>query len=46
MTLTGSYSQSAAGNLPIEIGGIGAGQFDVLNASGAATLNGTLHCRP
>jgi hypothetical protein len=40
LTVTGSYSQS--GSLPIEIGGAGAGQFDVVNVSGAATLSGTL----
>ncbi len=42
-TLTvGSYTQAAAANLMINILGLGAGQFSVLNVMGSATLNGTL----
>lgn len=40
--VTGNYSQSGAGIFAVEIGGTGLGQFDILNISGAATLDGTL----
>jgi hypothetical protein len=43
LNITGSYNQSAGGALRVEIGGTGAGQFDVLNVSGAATLAGELN---
>ena len=43
LTVTDSYTQSSSGTLNIELGGTGAGQFDQLNVSGAATLDGTLH---
>lgn len=43
LAITGTYTQSASGILPIDIGGTTAGtQFDQLNISGAATLGGTL----
>ncbi len=38
----GDYTQGAAGALSIELGGTGAGLFDVLAVSGTATLAGTL----
>ncbi|BAV33203.1 outer membrane autotransporter [Sulfuricaulis limicola] len=41
--ITGNYSQSGAGTFAVEIGGIGLGQFDMLNISGTATLDGTLN---
>jgi len=41
--VTGNYSQSNAGTFAVEIGGTGIGQFDVLNISGTATLDGTLN---
>ena len=44
LTITGSYTQSAAGSLFIEIGGLTAGTlFDKLAIGGAATLGGTLN---
>jgi hypothetical protein len=43
LTITGNYLQQAAGTLNVEIGGVLAGtQFDVLNISGMATLDGVL----
>jgi len=42
LDLTGHFSQTAAGTLDIEIGGRNPGEFDQLNVSGNATLNGTL----
>jgi hypothetical protein len=42
LTVNAKYTQTAAGQLPIEVGGANAGQFDVLASSGAATLNGKL----
>jgi hypothetical protein len=38
----GDYTQGATGTLSIELGGTGAGLFDVLAVSGTATLAGTL----
>lgn len=46
LTLGGSYTQEAGGRLEIEVGGIGAGQFDVLALGGTATLGGTLALFP
>ncbi len=44
LTVQGTYSQSAAGALKIELGGTTSGmQYDRLAISGAATLNGTLN---
>jgi hypothetical protein len=42
LTITGNYTQSSGGTLNVEIGGTGAGQFDRLQVSGTATLDGTL----
>lgn len=42
LTIGGNYTQGAGGTLLIEIGGIGASQYDVLNITGMAALNGTL----
>ncbi len=41
--ITGNYSQSETGIFAVEIGGAGLGQFDILNISGTATLDGTLN---
>jgi hypothetical protein len=38
----GDYTQGATGTLSIELGGSGAGSFDVLAVGGTATLAGTL----
>jgi hypothetical protein len=43
ITISGNYTQTAAGTLNIELDGTGAGQFGVLNIGGAATLGGTLN---
>lgn len=43
LAINGAYNQSASGALRVEIGGTGAGQFDVLSVSGAATLGGELN---
>lgn len=40
--IAGSYRQSSGGTLAIDIIGGGAGEFGVLNVTGAASLNGTL----
>jgi len=40
MTIDGNLTQTANGNLAIEIGGTGAGQFDTLTVTGNATFNG------
>ncbi len=40
LTITGAYAQGVGGALEIELGGTGAGQFDVLSVGGTATLNG------
>ena len=43
LTINGNYTQGAGGTLAAELGGTTAGaNYDVLNVSGAATLNGTL----
>ena len=42
LAVTGNFSQSASGKLVVELFGTGNGQFDRLQVSGAATLNGTL----
>jgi len=42
LNIVGNYTQSAGGSLDIELGGTGAGQFDVLAVTGTATLAGTL----
>jgi uncharacterized repeat protein (TIGR01451 family) len=44
LTVTGSYTQTAAGALNIELGGTTPGtQYDQLNVTGAVTLDGTLN---
>ena len=44
LAITGFYTQSSGGILPIDIGGTTAGTlYDQLNISGAATLGGTLN---
>jgi hypothetical protein len=44
LTVTGNYTQSAAGALGIELGGYTQGiQYDLLKIGGAASLNGTLN---
>lgn len=42
LTVTGNFTQTAAGRLELELGGGGAGEFDVLAVSARATLDGTL----
>ena len=42
LTVTGNYTQTAAGTLAIETGGPGAGQTDRLAVGGAVTLDGAL----
>ena len=42
LSVAGPYTQGAAGTLEIDLGGTAAGQYDVLAASGAATLAGAL----
>ena len=42
LTVNGDFTQSAGGTLKIEIGGLSAGQFDLLKVGGAAKLGGTL----
>src|SRR5262249_51351245 len=39
---TGAYTQGAAGTLLLNVGGSASNQFDQLNPSGMATLNGAL----
>lgn len=44
LAITGTYTQTVAGDLDIEIGGLIAGtQFDRVTSTGAASLNGTLN---
>jgi hypothetical protein len=42
LTVSGNYEQGPAGTLTIDLGGILAGQFSVLNVSGLAVLDGTV----
>jgi T5SS/PEP-CTERM-associated repeat protein len=42
LTIEGNYVQTAGGRLEIEVTGKDAGQFDVLNVTGNATLGGRL----
>ena len=42
LTITGNYSQSASGVLRMEIGGAEAGESDLLQVGGTATLGGTV----
>ena len=46
LTISGGYTQGAAGTLYIELAGTSAGQYDKLAVSGAASLGGTLHVEP
>ena len=41
--ITGAYTQTSAGALDANITGANAGQFNVLNVTGTATLGGTLN---
>lgn len=41
--IVGNYNQSDTGAFAVKLGGTGAGQFDTLNVSGIATLDGTLN---
>jgi hypothetical protein len=43
LTIQGNYTQTAAGVLNVELGGTAAGQFDQLNVSGTASLDGSLN---
>ena len=43
ITISGTYTQGTGGMLAVELGGAGAGQFDVLAVGGTATLGGTLN---
>ena len=44
LTVTGNYTQTSAGELDLEIGGLTAGsQFDQFSVNGAVTLDGTLN---
>jgi hypothetical protein len=43
LTVNGNYTQGSGGSLKEEIAGTGAGQFDVLNVTGTASLGGTLN---
>ena len=44
LQIQGNYTQTGAGNLDVEIGGTTAGtQFDQLNVTGVASLDGTLN---
>jgi outer membrane autotransporter protein len=42
INVLGNYAQNAGGTLQLNIAGRAAGQFDVLNVTGNAALNGTL----
>jgi hypothetical protein len=42
LTVAGSYTQGAGGRLAVEVGGTGAGQFDVLAVTGNASLAGAM----
>jgi hypothetical protein len=42
ITITGNYTQSAAGVLDVDLGGTSLSQYDQLQVSGTATLAGTL----
>lgn len=46
LSLSGNYTQGAGGRLDVEIGGTGAGQFDVLAVGGSASLGGTVALIP
>ena len=45
LTIQGNYEQTANGRLDIEVAGTGAGQFDVLNVTGNATIGGGLRLK-
>jgi hypothetical protein len=48
LTVAGTYTQSSAGNLFLDIGGLSpaGGTFDQLKVTGAATLDGTIWVTP
>ena len=44
LSITGNYTQTAAGVFNLSLGGLGAGtQFSLLTVTGMASLNGTLN---
>jgi autotransporter-associated beta strand protein len=43
LTVTGNYTQTQFATLMIQIAGMSAGQFSVLDVTGTANLDGTLH---
>ena len=43
ISVTGTYTQGAAGTMDVQIGGTTAGTYSQLNATGAITLGGTLN---
>jgi hypothetical protein len=45
LTVEGNYTQAVGANLNVEVGGAGAGEFDILQtvAGGTASLNGNLN---
>lgn len=45
LTIEGNYQQDAGSTYSAEIGGIGTGDFDQINVTGAASLGGTLSVR-
>jgi hypothetical protein len=45
LRINGTFTQGASGRLCIDLAGVAAGEFDVLQATGTATLNGELHLR-
>jgi len=42
ISVAGNYNQQSTGSLVIQVGGAGAGQYDLLSVGGSATLSGTL----
>jgi hypothetical protein len=45
LKITGAYTQTGAGALDANIAGASSGQFNVLNITGTADLNGTLNIK-
>lgn len=46
LNLTGTYAQTSGGTLAIELGGLSAGQFDVLAVGTTATIDGAVTVTP
>ena len=46
LTISGNYTQAVDGTLRIQLGGTDAGEYDKLEISGAASLDGTLTIEP